>query len=125
LFGVFIVVVGLLIQNPLLHLFRIEPASHVYFLVLLTCAISNIGAMLLSVFKGIQRMDKSNAIEIKMSIVSVVGTVILLEAGLGMFGLALNGVVSAVIALVVTAAALKREVAKVSFGWNFDRALLR
>jgi O-antigen/teichoic acid export membrane protein len=125
LFGVFIVIVGLLIQNPLLHLFRIEHASHVYFFVLLTCAISNIGAMLLSVFKGIQRMDKSNAIEIKMSVVSVVGTVILLEAGLGMFGLALNGVVSAVIALVVTAAALKREVAKVSFGWNFDRALLR
>jgi len=125
LLGVFIVVVGLLIQNPLLHLFRIEHASHVYFLVLLTCAISNIGAMLLSVFKGIQRMDKSNGIEIKMSVISVVGTVILLEAGLGMFGLALNGVVSAVIALVVTAATLKREVAKVSFGWNFDRALLR
>jgi O-antigen/teichoic acid export membrane protein len=125
LFGVFIITVGLLIERPLLHLFRIENASHVYLLVLLTCAITNIGAMLLSVFKGIQRMDKSNSIEIKMSVVTVLGTVIFLEAGLGMFGLALNSLITATIGLVVTGTALKREVEKISFAWNFDRPLLR
>jgi len=125
LFGVFIIIAGLLVEHPLLHLFRIENASAVYFLVLLTCAITNIGAMLLSVFKGIQRMDKSNSIEIKLSLINLVGTVAFLEAGFGMFGLALNAVLCALIALVVTGASLKREVQKISFGWNFDRALLR
>ena len=86
LFGIFIIIVGLLVEHPLLHLFRIENASDVYFLVLLACAITNVGAMLLSVFKGIQRMDKSNSIEIKMSVVNVLGTVVFLEAGFGIFG---------------------------------------
>jgi O-antigen/teichoic acid export membrane protein len=125
LFGIFIVIVGLIVEHPLLHLFRIENASAVYFLVLVTCAITNVGAMLLSVFKGIQRMDRSNSIEIKMGLVNAAGTVIFLEAGLGMFGLALNSVVCAMIALVVTGFALKREVSKISFDWNFDRSLLR
>ncbi len=125
LFGILLVIAGLLIERPLLQLFRITGASDVYFLVLLTCAITNIGAMLLSVFKGIQRMDKSNSIEIKMSLVNAVGTVLFLEAGFGMFGLALNALINGVIALFVTAFALKRAIAKVSFGWNFDAKLLR
>src|SRR6185369_4977988 len=70
-------------------------------------------------------MDKSNSIEIKLSLINLVGTVAFLEAGFGMFGLALNAVLCALIALVVTGASLKREVQKISFGWNFDRALLR
>ena len=125
LFGVLLTIVGLLIEQPLLQLFRIANASHVYFLVLLTCAITNIGAMFLSVFKGIQRMDKSNSIEIRMSVVTVLGTIIFLEAGLGMFGLALNALVNAVLALILTVFTVKRVVPKVSLGWNFDAKLLR
>jgi O-antigen/teichoic acid export membrane protein len=37
----------------------------------------------------------------------------------------LNTVLCAVISVVVTGSTLKREVRKISFGWNFDRALLR
>jgi O-antigen/teichoic acid export membrane protein len=81
--------------------------------------------MFLSVFKGIQRMDKSNSIEIKMSIMNVVGTVLFLEAGYGMSGLALNALVNAVLALCLTLFTLHRVVPKVSLGWNFDRKLLR
>src|SRR5688572_2349721 len=125
LFGILLIVIGLLVEQPLLRLFRITNASDVYLLVLLTCAITNIGAMMLSVFKGIQRMDKSNSIEIKMSILNAVGTVMFLEAGLGMFGLALNSLINACIALLVTLGTLKRTVAKVSLGWNFDGQLLR
>jgi O-antigen/teichoic acid export membrane protein len=125
LFGIFILIAGLLVEQPLLRLFRIEHASDVYFLILLTCAISNVGAMLLSVFKGIQRMDKSNSIEIKMSFVSVVGTVIFLESGFRMWGLALNAVLCSLIAVAVTFFSLKREVPKIFFGWSFDRKLLR
>jgi O-antigen/teichoic acid export membrane protein len=125
LFGILIVLVGLLVEAPLLHLFRITGASDVYFLVLLTCAVTNIGAMLLSVFKGVQRMDKSNSIEIKMSFLNALGTVLFLEGGFGMFGLAVNGLLNALIALLVTVVTLKRIVPKVTFGWNFDRKLLR
>jgi O-antigen/teichoic acid export membrane protein len=83
------------------------------------------GAMLLSVFKGIQRMDKSNSIEIRMSLISVLGTVFFLETGYGMFGLALNAVVCALIAVALTGVTLKREVPKIRFAWNFDGKLLR
>ncbi|PYS56114.1 MAG: hypothetical protein DMG13_01130 [Acidobacteria bacterium] len=125
LFGVLLTIVGLFIGHPLLQLFRIANASEVYFLVLLTCAVTNIGAMFLSVFKGIQRMDTSNSIEIRMSVVNVLGTIIFLEAGLGMFGLALNSLINAILTLILTAFTLRRVVPRVSFGWNFDAALLR
>ena len=125
LFGVAVVTAGLLVEKPLLLLFRINNASDVYLLVLVTCAITNIGAMFLSVFKGIQRMDKSNSIEVKMSLLSALGTVVFLESGYGMFGLALNSLISAVLALCFTFVTLKRVVPKISLGWHFDGKLLR
>src|SRR2546427_1206365 len=81
--------------------------------------------MFLSVFKGIQRMDKSNAIEIQMSIVSVIGTVVFLEVGFGILGLAMNSLISGVIAAFVTWYRLRRMMPKIRLGWHFNGKLLR
>ena len=112
---------GLIIERPLLELFRITNANNVYLLVLLTSAITNISAMFLSVFKGIQRMDKQNSIEITMSVLNVLGTVFFHESGFGMFGLALNAFLNACIGICLTFVLLKRVVPGLSLGWNFDR----
>src|SRR5437879_4074360 len=125
LLGILGIAVGLLIEGPLLALFRISHAADVYFLVLITCAVTNIGAMFLSVFKGIQRMDKQNSIEITMSIVNALGTIVFLEAGFGIFGLGLNALINACLSVVLTAIVLKRAVPNVSLRWNFDPKLLR
>jgi O-antigen/teichoic acid export membrane protein len=125
LLGIVGIAGGLLIERPLLELLRITASSHTYLLVLLTCALASIGAMYLSVLKGMQRMDKQNSIEITLSVLNVVGTVCFLEAGLGIFGLALNALVNAVIGIGLSFVTVKRAVPKISLGWNFDSELLR
>jgi O-antigen/teichoic acid export membrane protein len=125
LLGILGVSGGLLIERPLLQLLRITAAGNTYFLVLLTCAVANVGAMYLSVLKGMQRMDKQNSIEITMSVLNVIGTVCFLEAGFGIFGLALNALINAVLAIGLSFVIVKRAVPKISFGWNLDRKLLR
>ncbi len=126
-FGVLLTLLGLALEQPLFRIFSIAgaSASDVYLLVLISCAITNIGAMFLSVFKGIQRMDKSNAIEIQMSIVSVIGTVVFLEVGFGILGLAMNSLISGVIAAFVTWYRLRRMMPKIRLGWHFNGKLLR
>ncbi len=125
LFGVVLTAVGLLVEKPLFAWFRIVDAHNVFLLVLIACSIQNISVMFLSVFKGIQRMDKSNAIEIKMSVVNVVGTVVFLEAGLGMLGLAVNAVVCAVISTLLTWYTVRRYIPQLRMGWHFNSELLR
>jgi O-antigen/teichoic acid export membrane protein len=115
----------LLIERPLLQLLRVTASSDTYLLVLLTCAATNIGGMYLSVLKGMQRMDKQNSIEITMSVLNVVGTVCFLEAGFGIFGLALNAFINAVMMIGLSFATVKRAVPKLSLGWYFDGKLLR
>jgi len=126
LFGIVLVASGLLLEKPLFQLFNIARAtSDVYFLVLLSCAVSNVAAMFLSVFKGIQRMDKSNAIEIKLSILNAIGTVLFLDAGWGMFGLAVNTLISACCALVLSSWTVRRMMPEISVAAHFDGKLLR
>src|SRR6267378_4027713 len=108
LLGILGIAVGLLIEGPLLALFNIGHAADVYLLILVTCAVSNIGAMFLSVFKGIQRMDRQNSLEIAISVMNVVGTVVFLEAGFGIFGLAVNALLNAFLAVCLTFVTLKR-----------------
>jgi len=127
IFGVLLTLLGLALEQPLFRIFTIagSSASDVYLLVLISCAITNIGAMFLSVFKGVQRMDKSNAIEIQMSIVSVIGTVLFLELGFGILGLAMNSLISGLIAVFVTWHGLQRMMPKIRLGWHFNGKLLR
>ncbi len=125
LFGVVLVSVGLALERPLFQVFHISAASDVYFLVLLSCAVYNIAAMFLSVFKGIQRMDKSNSIEIKLSFLNAIGTVLFLEGGWGMLGLAVNALINVLCALFFTWWTVQRMIPRISVGWNFDGKLLR
>ena len=124
-FGGILVGAGLLLEGPLFNLFRIQNASEPYLIVLVACAINNVGAMFLSVFRGIQRMDKANAIEIQMSIASVIGTVVFLQMGLGLFGLALNAMTNAIVALFVSWWRVRHTLPKVSLESHFDGRLLR
>jgi O-antigen/teichoic acid export membrane protein len=123
--GIFQISIGLILEQPLFILFHVPKSSEAYFLVLMSCALSNVSVMFLSVFKGIQRMDKSSSLEIKMSIVNAAGTILFLNAGWGMRGLALNAFINACIAIPFTWWTLKRMLPMVSIRWNFDGQLVR
>lgn len=124
IFGILLMLIGLALRSPLFRLFRINPPAEVYFLVLLACGIYNLAAMFLSVLKGIQRMDKSNSLEIKLSILNAIGTVLFLESGKGMFGLAVNAVVNVCLALFLTWWTVRSMMPQIQLGWHFDRRLL-
>jgi O-antigen/teichoic acid export membrane protein len=126
LFGIALTSGGILLERPLFHLFHIsDDASSAYFLVLVASAISNISAMLLSVFKGIQRMDKSNSLEIRLSILNAAGTIVFLRIGWGIFGLAANALLNAGLAVIVTWWAVRRMIPKIGMSVNLDKTLLR
>jgi hypothetical protein len=61
--GVLLVGAGLAARGLLFSFFDISGAETAYFYVLVACSLANIGSMFLSVFRGAQRMDRSNAIE--------------------------------------------------------------
>jgi O-antigen/teichoic acid export membrane protein len=125
-FGVVLVSVGLIIRTPLFHAFHIPDSdSRVYLLVLVSSAIANIAAMFLSVFKGIQRMDKSTSIEVKLSLLNAAGTVLFLGAGWRMFGLAVNALINACCAVLLTWWAVRRMLPRIGVGAKFDGTLLR
>jgi O-antigen/teichoic acid export membrane protein len=125
LFGVILVCLGVMFERPLFQLFHISGSSDVYILVLLACAISNMAEMFLSLFKGIQRMDKSNSIEIQISILNAIGTVLFLEAGWGMLGLAVNSLINVCCAFLLAWWTAGRTIPKLFLGVRFDGKLLR
>jgi O-antigen/teichoic acid export membrane protein len=124
-FGVFLVGMGLLIQNSLFEIFHLTGASTAYLLVLISWAVSNVAVMFLSVFRGIQRMDTSNSLEIKISIANAIGTILFLQAGWGLLGLAMNALVNASFAVLLSWWTLRRRMPVITLGWHFDGKLLR
>jgi O-antigen/teichoic acid export membrane protein len=122
--GTLVVSLGLLVRNRLFDLFHLPGASTAYLLVLLAWAVSNVSVMLLSVFRGIQRMDTSNSLEIKISIANAIGTVLFLASGWGMLGLAMNALVNTIFAMFLTWWTLHRKIPQLSIGWHFDGKLL-
>ena len=70
-------------------------------------------------------MDKSNAVEMKMSVVSVIGTFVFLEAGLGLNGLALNTLICAVISMFFTWWTVSQSLPKLRLGFHFNASLLK
>src|SRR4051812_3773189 len=125
LFGFALIGAGLIFRQPLLEFFRITDASDAYIMALFACAIQSIGAMVLAVFKGIQRMDKSNSIEMRMLGASALGAVAFLWLGYGLTGLTLNTLIWSAVSLFVSWIAVRRAVPKISFGFHFDGRVLR
>lgn len=124
-FGIGVMVLGHLLRPFLFDVFRIEAEPTVYLLVLISFSINNIALMLLSTLKGLQRMDQSNAVEIKMSLPNLIGTIVFLEAGLGMLGLALNAVFVAVVTTLTAWWTLRRVDPEIRVEWYLDRDLLK
>ena len=118
--GVLLVGAGLAARGLLFDFFDIHGAETAYLYALLACAIGNIGAMFLSVFRGVQRMDKSNAIEMGMSILNVVGTIFVLQSGWGLTGLAMNALVNAMVLVVVSWFSVTRAMPWISLRFQFD-----
>jgi O-antigen/teichoic acid export membrane protein len=125
LFGFALVAGGILIRQPVLAFFRIEEAADAYLMALAACAVQGIGAMILSVFRGIQRMDKANSIEMKMLAVSSLGTILFLKGGYGLWGLTLNALICSGISLFVSWTSVRRAVPKITLLPHFDGNLLR
>jgi O-antigen/teichoic acid export membrane protein len=123
--GTLMVGAGMAAQDVLFRFFDISEAEAAYFYVLLACAVGNIGTMFLSVFRGAQRMDKSNAIDMGTSILNVVGSVIVLQLGWGLRGLGLNALFNALVCAVVSWWSVKRTMPWISLAFHFDWALLR
>ena len=123
--GTVLLGVGLALQGILFRFFDIRGAERAYFYVLVASAVANIGSMFLSVFRGAQRMDRSNAIEMGMSLLNVVGTVTVLRLGWGLSGLALNALFNAVVMVIATWWSVKRTMPWLSLGFHVDRPLLR
>ena len=125
LHGFLLVGIGLAVRGPLFGFFDIQGAETAYFFALMACAFGNLGAMFLSVFRGVQRMDKSNAIEMALSILNVVGTVFVLQMGWGLTGLALSALFNAVIAIILSSWSVKRAMPWITHAFRFDGKLLR
>jgi O-antigen/teichoic acid export membrane protein len=123
--GVILLAAGLAIERPLFTYFNLTSASHLFPIVLVACAVQNIALLFLSVFKGIQRMDISNSIEVRTSVVNVIGTVLFLEAGWGIFGLAVNSVLTQLIAVVWTWWTVRHFMPKIRLGWHLNPHLLK
>lgn len=125
LFGLGMVVVGLAIEKPLLGFFGIGEVAEAYRVALIACAVQSVGAMILSVFRGLQRMDKANTIEMWMLAVTAVGSVISIETGHGLTGLTVNALICSGVTLFVGWAVVRRAVPQISLGFHFDGGLLR
>jgi len=125
--GTLLIGVGLAVQGTLFRFFDISGsgAETAYLYVLLASAIGNIGSMFLSVFRGAQRMDRSNAIEMGMSILNIVGAITVLRLGWGLSGLALNALFNAVVMVIVAWWSVRRAMPWMSLGFRVDRPLLR
>jgi O-antigen/teichoic acid export membrane protein len=123
--GVLLVGIGLAVRGILFSFFDISGAETAYFYVLVASGLANIGSMFLSVFRGAQRMDRSNAIEVGMSILNVVGAVTVLELGWGLSGLAMNALFNAAVLVVVSSWSVKRAMPWMSLTFHIDRPLLR
>src|SRR5262245_39907628 len=124
-YGTAQVSLGLLLEKPIFRLLHISGASEDYLLVLLSSSLSNVAAMLLSVIKGVQRMDTSNSLEIRISLLNAIGTVVFLHFGWGIFGLAMNALINVACALLLAWRAVRHIMPAISMGWHFDGKLLR
>jgi O-antigen/teichoic acid export membrane protein len=124
-FGALILTLGILLEPLLFQAFRIGTVPTAYVLVLGAFAVGNFGGLLLSVLRGLQRMDQSNMVEMVMAVPHVVGTVLVLESGMGITGLALNALVVSILTVFTAAWRLRLVEPRVRLDTALDRPLAR
>jgi O-antigen/teichoic acid export membrane protein len=125
LHGLLVVGLGLAAREWVFAFFNIQGAETAYLFALMASALGNFGVMFLSVFRGAQRMDKSNAIEMGLGVLNAIGVVVVLQLGLGLRGLAINAFFNTAFLAVVSWWSVKRAMPWVSLGFHFDGVLLR
>jgi O-antigen/teichoic acid export membrane protein len=128
LHGALFVLVGFALLPVALAVFNLAGMSGLvstYVYILIACVIGNFGTMFASVFRGVQRMDKANAIEMALSVLNVLGTFVVLSAHLGLPGLGLNAIVNAILYFVVAWFSVRRAIPAISVGFHFDWKLLK
>jgi len=128
LHGAVLLVIGLAVRPLFLSVFDVSAiggVSHAYLCILVACMIGNFGTMFSSVFRGVQRMDKANAIDMTMSVLNVLGTLAVLKAQLGLEGLAWNAIANAVFYVAISWYSVRRAIPAISIGFHFDGRLLR
>jgi len=128
LHGAILLVVGLAVKPLFFSAFDVSAiggVSEAYIYILIACMIGNFGTMFSSVFRGIQRMDRANAIDMAMSVLNVAGTVAVLKAHLGLQGLALNAIANAILYVAISWYSVRRALPAISLGFHFDGGLLK
>lgn len=123
--GFLIVAIGLAVRTIVFNFFNIGSVETPYLFALMACAVGNLGVMFLSVFRGAQRMDRSNAIEISLSVLNSAGIVAVLAFGWGLTGLAVNAFCNAVVLAITSWFSVRRAMPRISMGFHFDGVLLR
>jgi O-antigen/teichoic acid export membrane protein len=126
--GALLMAIGLAVRPLFLGAFglsAVDGVSSTYLYVLVACVLGNFGMMFTSVFRGIQRMDRANAIDMALSIINVIGTVVVLTSGFGLRGLGLNAIANAFCYVVISWFSVRRTLPAISLGVHFDGALLR
>jgi O-antigen/teichoic acid export membrane protein len=126
--GVLLVATGLAVQPVLfsiLQLADIAGAFDAYLFILIACAIGNFGMMFSSVFRGVQRMDRANAIDMAMSVINIAGTVVVLAAGFGLQGLALNAITNALLFVAISSYSIRRAIPAISLRYRLDGPLFK
>jgi O-antigen/teichoic acid export membrane protein len=128
LHGAILLAAGLAIEPFFLSVFDLSAIggiSDTYLYVLIACAVGNFGMMFSSVFRGAQRMDKANAIDMTISVLNVLGTVVVLTAELGLPGLAMNAIANSLLYVAISWYSVRRTIPQISLGFHFDGNLLK
>lgn len=131
LFGGAIIVLGFLLINPLLTLFKIpshlyNEAVFVFLLGIILFGISNALSPFSAIQTGLQRMDISNKVAIAISMPMIMGTAYFLEAGYGLPGLMVNNAIILVIGSVVNIAIAFKILPKLKFNpFLFTREMFK
>jgi O-antigen/teichoic acid export membrane protein len=124
LLGAGFLALGGLLGPVLFRVFRVEAEPGIFLLILGAFGVNNLALLMLSMLRGLQRMDLSNAVEILVTLPRVAGTILVLEAGMGIRGLAINALLVAFLAGTSGWVCLRRAVPWIELRWTPDFALL-
>lgn len=120
IFSLLIITVSISLQNWLIERFNFGKVSYkdvsaVYLALILILSIRSIISVFTGIITGLLQYDVVNKIKIASSTINFIGIYIFLSLGYGLKGLALNGIIYAVLDLAVYAAAAYKLVPHLKF----------